>query len=76
MGRAMFATNSGTCPKTEQTSPAYLKKPMSAMSMAQETTTQSFLRPCESAFSTLSAQNQEQRDMNMSSRTYFGSPQA
>ena len=72
----MFAMNPGTSPKTEQMSPAYLKKPMSAMSMAQETATQARFPLREAAISTRSAQNQEQSDMNISSRTYFGSPQA
>ena len=46
------------------------------MSMAQETATQARFPLREAAISTRSAQNQEQSDMNISSRTYFGSPQA
>ena len=42
IGSAMRATKSGTFPKIEQISGEYLKKPMSAMSTAIDTTSQSF----------------------------------
>ena len=76
MGSAMFSMNSGTCPNTEQTRPEYLKKPMSRMSTVQDTATHSFFLPRVPAPATRSAQNQEVSAMNISSRTYFGSPQA
>ena len=75
MGRAMFLTNAGTSPNMLHTSPAYLKYPMRAMSMAAAAATQSrFALPSDA--STRRAQNQLVSAMNMRSRTYFGSPQA
>ena len=76
MGRAMRAMKGGTGPKTEQNSPAYLKKPISAMSMAQETATQRRRVRCSAPSTTFSAQNQDDSAMNISSSTYTGSPQA
>ena len=75
MGSAMRLIHSGTAPNTEQISPEYLKKPISPRSVTVARVSHSFFPTTVSAASICSAQNQSASAINISSRTYFGSPQ-